>query len=173
MHSYRYLPILSCIMLVSAGCASAAPALPPTPTLALPTSVPTHAPKPISLPGATAAPTPTAGPGQPVNITMFDTSIKASLKSFHAGVAYDLVIKNAGTHETCFDINPPVSVSGTLAGARLAALLDVNQNRLQPGGSVTESFTFPASSIGAHLEFSCLLKHSYDDNVRLPVTVVQ
>lgn len=122
---------------------------------------------------------PTADPTQPaaaeaatqVQITLADNTIASTLTTFTAGVPYTLVIRNTGRHEHNFNISPPVAVAGSLDGAMKAALLSVDDSQIPPGGSTTVEFTFPASAVGAVLEFNCLIRRHYDDGMRLEITV--
>ncbi len=173
MRSIAYLPILACMILGSSGCARATATPTAVPTAAGHATLAAHPTKTLAAPATAAQPTATAGPGQEVDITVSDASLTSSLTTFHAGVPYNFVVKNTGSRELCFDINPPANVTGSASNSRAAALFDIPQNRLPPGTTVTESFTFPSSAVGAHLEFSCLERHAYDDKVRLPITVVQ
>lgn len=173
MRSFVYLPILACVILGGSGCARATATPTASPTAVGHTTPAARPTKAAAAVAATAQPSATAGPGQEVDITVSDAKLTSSLTTFHAGVPYNLVVKNSGSRELCFDINAPENVTGSLTNSRTAALLDIAQNRLPPGTAVTESFTFPSSAVGTRLEFSCLLRHAYDDNVRLPITVVQ
>ena len=128
-------------------------------------SEPTEAP---AQPGITEEP---ATSGNQVDITLADNTIDASSTTFQVGVPYTFVIKNAGQHAHNFNINPPVSVTGSLQGALDSALLVVPQEQLAPGQTATVEFTFPESAAGQLLEFSCLIRRHYDDGMRLDIVV--
>jgi len=108
-----------------------------------------------------------------VDVTLADNTIDSSLTTFKAGVPYTFVIKNTGRHAHNFNINPPVSVAGSLDGALASALLAVPQEKLAVGSSVTVEYTFPASAAGQLLEFSCLIKRHYEDGMNVPITVTK
>src|SRR3990170_4072369 len=91
-----------------------------------PTSVPTQPPAvdygaPADQPTATqAAP---AGGSARVEITMADNTIRASQTTFQVGVPYTFVVINSGDRAHNFNINPPISVAGSLNAALDQALL--------------------------------------------------
>jgi uncharacterized cupredoxin-like copper-binding protein len=125
---------------------------------------------------ATAATKPQAassGNGTQVDITLADNTIQASQTTFKVGVPYTFVIKNTGHHAHNFNINPPVSVAGSLDAALSGALLSVNQDQLAVGSTATADYTFPASAVGAQFEFSCLIPSHYESGMRLAITVTQ
>ncbi len=131
-------------------------------------------------PAATEAPATQSGPVEAspvasaqVDIALADNTIESSLTTFQVGVPYTFVIANTGRHPHNFDINAPVSVTGSLEAALKSALLAVPQEQLSPGASMTAEFTFPDSSAGQLLEFSCLIKKHYDDGMLLPITVTK
>jgi uncharacterized cupredoxin-like copper-binding protein len=129
-----------------------------------------------SAPAATQDPStqaPASGGGTEVDVTLADNTIDSSLTTFQAGVPYTFVIKNTGHHAHNFNINPPVSVAGSLDAALSEALLVVKQDQLPVGATVTVNYTFPDSAAGAQLEFSCLIKRHYDDGMRLAITVTK
>ena len=113
------------------------------------------------------------GTGTQVDITLADNTINASLTTFQVGVPYTLVITNSGRRAHNFNINPPVSVAGSLNAALDSALLIVEQEQLSAGASVTVEYTFPESAAGQTLEFSCLIRQHYEDEMFLPITVTQ
>jgi uncharacterized cupredoxin-like copper-binding protein len=145
---------------------------------ASPTRVTTQAPaqpaatEVASQVGATGAPA-ASGSGTEVDITLADNTIDASTTTFQVGVPYTFVITNKGQHPHNFNINPPVSVAGSLEGALNSALLAVPQDKLSPGQSVTMDFTFPDSAAGQLLEFSCLIRRHYEDGMKVDITVTK
>jgi len=112
-----------------------------------------------------------AGTGTQVNITLADNTIEASQTEFQVGVPYTFVVTNTGRRAHNFNINPPVSVAGSLDAALSGALLVVPQEQLGVGASVTVEYTFPATAAGQLLEFSCLIRKHYDDGMKLDITV--
>jgi uncharacterized cupredoxin-like copper-binding protein len=121
---------------------------------------------------ATSAPVSSGGPTQ-VDITLADNTITASTTTFQAGVPYTFVITNTGRHLHNFNINPPVSVTGSLDGSLNKALLTVPQEKLRSGASTTVNFTFPASAVGQLMEFSCLIRSHYEDGMHVDITVTK
>ena len=123
---------------------------------------------------ASAAQAPSSsGSGTQVTVTLADNTIASSLTAFQAGVPYTFVIKNTGNHAHNFNISTPVSTTGSEDASLASALLAVTQDKLPVGGGTAVSYTFPASSVGAQLEFSCLIKRHYEDGMRLAITVTK
>ena len=122
-----------------------------------------------SQPGVTES-VPAIGNTQ-VDVTLADNTIDSSVTTFQVGVPYTFVIRNAGRHAHNFNINPPVSVAGSLDAALNSALLAVPQDQLGVGDSVTVDFTFPDSAAGQLLEFSCLIRKHYEDGMKVDITV--
>ena len=120
--------------------------------------------------GATESPAASAN-GTEVKVTLADNTIDASTTTFKVGVPYTFVITNQGKHAHNFNINPPVSVAGSLEEALNKALLAVPQEQLGVGQSVTVNFTFPDSAAGQLLEFSCLIRKHYEDGMKVDITV--
>ena len=54
-----------------------------------------------------------------------------------------------------------------------SALLVVPQEQLGPGSTATVEFTFPEEAAGQLLEFSCLIRRHYEDEMFLGITVTQ
>jgi len=171
--------IILVITFLVAACASATPVSkqePPTQSALTEEPAVTEAPtqsaatEPATQAGATEAPA--TGENQ-VNVTLADNTIDASMTEFKVGVPYTFVITNEGQHAHNFNINPPVSVAGSLEQALDSALLAVPQEQLSPGQSVTVEFTFPDSATGQLLEFSCLIRRHYEDGMKLDITVTQ
>lgn len=121
---------------------------------------------------AATEPVPVTG-GTQVDITLADNTIDASMTSFQVGVPYTFVITNTGQRAHNFNINPPVSVAGSLDAALDNALLIVPQEQLAPGASTTVEFTFPETADGQVLEFSCLIRRHYDDGMKVDITVAR
>lgn len=121
---------------------------------------------------ATEAPA-SSGSDTTVNITLADNTIDASMTTFKAGIPYTFVIKNMGRHAHNFNINPPVSVTGSLDESLNKALLAVPQEQLAVGKTATATFTFPDSAAGQLLEFSCLIRQHYEDGMHVDITVTK
>lgn len=160
----RMIPLLimSLMFLISA-CGSPATSATQAPAQPAVTEVPTQS-------GATESPAASAN-GTEVKVTLADNTIDASTTTFKVGVPYTFVITNQGKHAHNFNINPPVSVAGSLEEALNKALLAVPQEQLGVGQSVTVNFTFPDSAAGQLLEFSCLIRKHYEDGMKVDITV--
>src|SRR6476646_6259943 len=104
-------------MFLIAACGSSAPTATQAPAQPAATEAPTQA-------GATEAP---VAAGNQVMVTLADNTITASTTTFKVGVPYTFVITNSGRHAHNFNINPPVSVAGSLDEALNKALLAVPQ----------------------------------------------
>ena len=159
-------PILIMLMMfLVTACGSTTPTATQAPAQPAATEAP-------SQPAATEAPA-TSGNGTQVDVTLADNTIDASTTTFQVGVPYTFVITNKGRHAHNFNINPPVSVAGSLDQALNSALLAVPQDQLGVGKSTTVNFTFPASAAGQLLEFSCLIRQHYEDGMHVNITVTK
>ena len=171
--------IVVLVTFLAAACASATPAPTQEPVQPAATEAPTQSAI-TEAPAATEPPTqseatesvPATGDTQ-VDITLADNTIDASMTSFQVGVPYTFVITNEGQHAHNFNINPPVSVAGSLGQALDSALLVVPQEQLGVGQSTTVEFTFPDTAAGQLLEFSCLIRRHYEDGMKVDITVTQ
>jgi len=160
----RFLPFfVVLLMFLIAACGGSTPTATQAPTQPASTEAPTQA-------GATEAP---AAAGNQVTVTLADNTITASTTAFKVGVPYTFVITNSGRHAHNFNINPPVSVAGSLDEALNKALLAVPQQQLGVGKTATATFTFPASAAGQLLEFSCLIRQHYEDGMHVDITVTK
>jgi uncharacterized cupredoxin-like copper-binding protein len=156
--------IVILIMFLATACGSSTPTATQAPAQPAATEVPSQS-------GATEAPA--AGSGTQVKITLADNTIDASQTTFQVGVPYTFVITNSGRHAHNFNINPPVSVAGSLDEALNKALLAVPQEQLGVGATATAEFTFPDSAAGQLLEFSCLIRRHYEDGMHVDITVTK
>jgi uncharacterized cupredoxin-like copper-binding protein len=172
----RMFPVLiMLVMFLVSACGS--PAAPATQAPAQPavTEAPTQAAAATQAPsqsGATEAPA-ASGNGTTVNVTLADNTITPSTTTFKVGVPYTFVITNNGRHAHNFNINPPVSVTGSLDASLSKALLAVPQEKLAQGTSTSVTFTFPDSAAGQLLEFSCLIRQHYQDGMHVDITVTK
>ena len=172
------LSIIVLIMFIATACGSPTPAATQAPAQPAATEAPATD-DPSAQPAATEmAPTESAtletapaGNGTQVEIILADNTIDASQTEFQVGVPYTFVITNTGRRAHNFNINPPVSVTGSLDAALDSALLVVPQEQLNPGESATVEFTFPNSAAGQLLEFSCLIRKHYDDGMKVDIIV--
>ena len=155
------------LMLFMTACGNSAPTAATAQAPAQPAA--TEAP---AQSGSTEAPS-ASGSGNQVTVTLADNTIDASTTTFQVGVPYTFVIKNAGRHAHNFNINPPVSVAGSLDQALNSALLAVPQEELGVGATATIDFTFPDSAAGQLLEFSCLIRRHYEDGMHIDISVTK
>jgi len=146
-------------------------------TMILATACGSPAPTATQAPVATEPP-PQSDPAEAGNttqviITLADNTVESSLTAFQVGVPYTFVITNAGRRAHNFNINTPVAIVGSLDKALDGALLVVPKNQLDVGASVTVEYTFPESAAGQQLEFSCLIRKHYEDEMFLAITVTK
>jgi uncharacterized cupredoxin-like copper-binding protein len=174
MKRHASLFIVVLVMFLIAACGNPATTQPAQPVTATqPEAVEVlPATEPPAQSGATEE-VPVSGSGTQVDVTLEDNTIETSVTSFQVGVPYTFVITNAGEHAHNFNINPPVSVAGSLQQALDSALLVVPQEQLAPGQTATVEFTFPDTAAGQLLEFSCLIRRHYDDGMKMDITVSQ
>lgn len=161
----KIFPVFVLLMFLVTACSSPTPTATQAPAQPAATEVPAQ-------PGATEAPA-ASGSGTQVNITLADNTIDASTTTFKVGVPYTFVITNSGRHAHNFNINPPVSVAGSLDAALSSALLAVPQEKLGVGATTMVDFTFPDSAAGQLLEFSCLIRKHYEDGMHVDITVTK
>ena len=162
----RMFPVLvMLIMFLVSACGSPAATATQAPAQPATTQAPSQS-------AATEAPA-SSGSGTQVDVTLADNTITASTTTFKVGVPYTFVIKNTGRHAHNFNINPPISVAGSLEEALNKALLAVPQEQLAVGATATATFTFPDSAAGQLLEFSCLIRKHYEDGMHVDITVTK
>jgi uncharacterized cupredoxin-like copper-binding protein len=155
--------IVVLVALFVTACGSAAPTA---------TQAPVQPATEVPVEPAVTEPVPVTGSTQ-VDVTLADNTIDTNMTSFQVGVPYTFVITNTGQRAHNFNINPPVSVAGSLEQALDSALLIVPQEQLGPGQTATVEFTFPDTAAGQLLEFSCLIRRHYDDGMKVDITVAQ
>ncbi len=169
--------VMTAVLLTA--CGSPAPAAPTVAAQPPATQIP---PQPLATETAPAArPQPTeteaipaaSESGTQVTITLADNTITASQTTFQAGTPYTFVITNNGHRVHNFNINPPVSVAGSLDAALSQALLVVTKDQLGPGATATVRYTFPDTAVDQQLEFSCLIQKHYDDGMQQEITVTK
>ena len=172
MKRFTLLSIIMLITFLVTACGSPAPAATQAPVEPASTELPTQPAATEAVPTQSGSvETAPAGSGTQVDITLADNTIDASQLEFQVGVPYTFVITNTGRHAHNFNINPPVSVAGSMEAALDSAMLVVSQEQLGPGASVTVDFTFPQTAAGQLLEFSCLIRRHYDDGMKVDITV--
>jgi uncharacterized cupredoxin-like copper-binding protein len=126
-----------------------------------------------STPEPTQAPT--QAPPQQVNVKLTDFGIESSISEFEAGKTYEFVIVNEGQLPHSFAISPPHTDDEHMEmdeeEHEEAALMEVKEDQLQAGDSVTVEYTFPESAADEELEFACHVAGHYEQDMKLPITV--
>jgi uncharacterized cupredoxin-like copper-binding protein len=180
MKRFTLLSIIILVTFLVAACSSPAPAATQAPATEVPSTQPAATEAPTEPAATEAVPTQSgsvetapAGDGTQVDITLADNTIESPVTTFQVSVPYTFVITNTGRHAHNFNINPPVSITGSLEAALSSALLAVPQAELGPGASVTVAYTFPEDAAGQLLEFSCLIRRHYEDGMLLGITVTE
>lgn len=107
-----------------------------------------------------------------VQITENDFHISSSLKTFTPGLRYHFIIRNTGRTVHEFMITP-LTLS-TLNGMSMndmdhISLADVRN--IPPGHTRTLDYTFPASTVGTRLQFSCHYPGHYEAGMKLNIAV--
>ena len=167
----KILTVSLLVMILLTACGTSPTATPAaTEALAQAPTQPAATSAPATSAPATSSPA-SSGNGNQVDITLADNTITASTTTFKAGVPYTFVITNTGRRRHNFNINPPVSVTGSLDGSLNKALLVVPQDQLRSGASTTVNFTFPESAVGQLIELSCLIRSHYEDGMHVDITV--
>lgn len=97
-----------------------------------------------------------------VQITLSEFKIDAPQTTFTTGTSYHFVIKNEGTISHDWAIMP----RGETDASR--ALVQVDEEQLPPGATVTREFTFAQAG---DFEFACHVPGHYEAGMLLPITV--
>lgn len=107
-----------------------------------------------------------------VQISESDFQISSSVTTFIPGVPYHFVVTNNGhvEHELMLMPENMDTMNGlTMHSMDQMALLEVRH--LAPGQTKTLDYTFPVSTMGTHLQFSCHYPGHYQAGMSLNVTV--
>ena len=107
-----------------------------------------------------------AGPRE-ASVTLIEFSIRASTRTFSAGIPYRLQVTNRGQVNHELRIGPP----GTQGDPDEIAWVD--EMTLQPGATTTLDVVFPQSVAGTALELSCYLPAHYAFGMHLAVMIGQ
>ena len=97
-----------------------------------------------------------------VPITLSEFKIESPQTTFTVGTPYRFVIKNEGTTEHDWAVMPR---GATDEGQ---ALIQVDEDELPPGATVTQEFTFTQAG---DFEFACHVTGHYEAGMLLPITV--
>ena len=115
------------------------------------------------------------GPQAPetVEVTLTDFGIEASISTFRVGQPYQFVITNEGTLNHEFVIMRPLTEDEmAMPGHGMEeALLEVTEEELPPGATVTVEYTFTEPMSPGSVEFACHLSGHYEAGMRMPMTV--
>lgn len=109
-----------------------------------------------------------------VEVTLTDFGIESSVTTFEAGKTYRFTIMNEGAIPHEFVIAEPL-MDGTVHGTDMDMLhegliLEVEEEKLPPGATVTVEATFP-DHVDDALEFACHTEGHYEAGMRSPITI--
>ncbi len=97
-----------------------------------------------------------------VQVTLSEFKIESPQTTFETGTPYRFAIKNEGTISHDWAIMPR---GGTDTSQ---ALVQVDEDELPPGATVTQEFTFTQAG---DFEFACHVAGHYEAGMLLPITV--
>jgi uncharacterized cupredoxin-like copper-binding protein len=97
-----------------------------------------------------------------VQLTLSEFKIESPQITFTTGTPYRFVIKNEGTIPHNWAIMPRGETDES------QALINVGEDQLPPGATVTREFTFTQTG---DFEFACHLPGHYEAGMLLPITV--
>ena len=108
--------------------------------------------------------TPAANPAQAeIAVVMSEWSFEASRSTFTAGVPYRFQLRNAGTGEHEWAVVPGGATDES------GALIEVEEDWLPPGATISRTVTFPGPG---RYDFVCFLPGHLEAGMRLPVRVL-
>jgi uncharacterized cupredoxin-like copper-binding protein len=110
-----------------------------------------------------------------VDVTLTDFGIESSLTTFEAGKTYHFTITNKGAIPHEFVIAEPL-VGGTVHGTDMemmheGLIVEVEEDELPVGATVTVDATFPAHVPDKELEFACHTEGHYEAGMKFPISV--
>ncbi|HLC04143.1 MAG TPA: hypothetical protein VJK02_13985 [Anaerolineales bacterium] len=111
-----------------------------------------------------------AGPTE-VQVTLTEFAIESSLTTFQAGVPYRFVVTNAGAVAHELMITPKSMGGMSMEDMHELALMEIEEEDLPSGATVTMEFTFPEDAVGSDLEFSCYVPGHYEAGMFLAINV--
>ena len=111
-----------------------------------------------------------------VTVTLTDFGIESSVTTFEAGKTYQFTITNEGAIPHEFVIAEPVmegedhseNTEGEMMHEGL--VVEVEEDELQPGATVTVDVTFPDHA-DEELEFACHIEGHYEAGMQSPLTL--
>lgn len=113
-------------------------------------------------------------PPETVEITLTDFGVESPVTSFGVGQPYRFVITNEGAINHEFVIMRPLTEDDMAMGRHgnmEEALLEVAEEELPPGATVTVEYTFTEPMGAGSLEFACHVEGHYEAGMRMPMTV--
>jgi uncharacterized cupredoxin-like copper-binding protein len=97
-----------------------------------------------------------------VQITLSEFKVESPQTTFTVGTPYRFVIKNEGKTEHDWAVMPRGGTDES------QALIQVDEDELPPGATVTREFTFTQAG---DFEFACHVPGHYEAGMLLPITV--
>jgi uncharacterized cupredoxin-like copper-binding protein len=97
-----------------------------------------------------------------VQVSLSEFKIESPQTTFTTGTPYRFVIKNEGTISHAWAIMPRGQIDVS------QALIQVGEDELPPGATVTREFTFTQAG---DFEFACHVPGHYEAGMFLPITV--
>lgn len=124
---------------------------------------------------ACGASVPSANPDGSINVdvTLTDFAIESSLNTFEPGKTYRFTIINEGAVPHEFVIAEPLAEGMEQSDMEMmhaGLILEVEEDELPPGTTVTVDATFP-DHVDEALEFACHVQGHYEAGMRAPITV--
>ncbi|MBE3561837.1 MAG: hypothetical protein IMW89_21840 [Ktedonobacteraceae bacterium] len=110
---------------------------------------------------------------QNVQVSLSEYKITSPLTTFTAGTTYHFTVKNDGKIAHEFMVLPPMEHGhmGDMSMEDMHKMALSHIENLNPGETQTIDVTFPASTSGQNLEFSCHLPGHYEAGMKLPVVI--
>jgi uncharacterized cupredoxin-like copper-binding protein len=109
-----------------------------------------------------------------VDVILTDFGMESSLTTFEAGKTYRFTITNNGAIAHEFVIAEPLMEgedhSGDMEMMHEGVVIEVEEDELPPGATVTVDATFP-DHVDGELEFACHIAGHYEAGMRSPITM--
>ena len=116
------------------------------------------------------------GPAQPekVEVTLTEFGVESPVTTFKVGQPYQFVITNTGAINHEFVIMRPLEEGemNMVGHGMEEALVEVKDEELPPGATVTVEYTFTESMTLGNLEYACHVTGHYAAGMKMPITVV-
>ena len=123
-----------------------------------------------------SAPTTNADGSINVDVTLTDFTMESSVTTFEAGKTYRFTITNEGLVPHEFVIAEPLmegedhSEDMGMEMMHEGLVIEVEEDELQPGATVTVDATF-LDHVDGELEFACHLEGHYEAGMRSPISM--